>query len=88
MNDVPEGKREIIVSAIGYNKLKESFKVQAGVNAYNLVLKESSYKLDQVVVTGTMKEIFIQASPVKVEVITQKFLEKVANANVMDVIEN
>ncbi len=88
LTDVPPGKKELVVSAIGYNKHKESLTINQGENTFNPVLKESSYKLDQVVVTGTMKESFIQASPVKVEVITQKFLEKVATANVMEVIEN
>ena len=76
LNNVPEGKQEIVVSAIGYNKYKATFIVKAGLNVYNFVLEESSFELDQVVVTGTMKESFIQMSPVKVEVITQKFLEK------------
>ncbi|MBC8407273.1 MAG: TonB-dependent receptor, partial [Rhodobacteraceae bacterium] len=88
LNDVPAGKHELIVSAIGYNKHKTAVEVKQGENTINPILKESSYKLDQVVVTGTMKESFIQASPVKVEVITQKFLEKVATANVMEIIEN
>lgn len=88
LNDVPAGKHELIVSAIGYNKHITAVEVKQGENTINPILKESSYKLDQVVVTGTMKESFIQASPVKVEVITQKFLEKVATANVMEIIEN
>lgn len=86
--DVPVGKHEVVVSAIGYKKYKSTIETTLGENTYNPVLEASSYKLDQVVVTGTMKESFIQASPVKVEVITQKFLEKVATANVMEVIEN
>ena len=35
-----------------------------------------------------MKETFLSASPVKVDVVTQKFLKKIATANVMEVIEN
>ena len=88
LNNVPEGKQEIVVSAIGYNNYKATFIVKAGLNVYNFVLEESSFELDQVVVTGTMKESFIQMSPVKVEVITQKFLEKVATTNIMEVIDN
>jgi outer membrane receptor for ferrienterochelin and colicins len=88
LENVPSGEQQIVVSAIGYNKHKEKVSVQTGTNVYNPVLEESSYSIDQVVVTGSMKETFVQASPVKVEVITQKFLEKVATANVMEVIEN
>lgn len=88
LNDIPLGSQELIISAIGYNKHKASVEIVSGENNFNPVLKESSYKLDQVVVTGTMKERFVHASPVKVEVITQQFLEKVATANIMEVIEN
>ena len=88
LRDVPLGKQQLVVSAIGYNKHKEFLIVKKGENTFNPFLKESFYNLDQVVVTGNMKEIFIQASPVKVEVITQNFLEKVASANLMEVIEN
>ncbi len=35
-----------------------------------------------------MKETFLSASPVKVDVITQKLLKKIATTNVMEVIEN
>ena len=48
----------------------------------------SSVQLEQVIVTASMKESFLHASPVKVEVLTQKFLQKVASANVMEVIDN
>ena len=61
LNYVPKGKQEIVVSAIGYNKHKQSFTIQAGINTYNFVLKESSYKLDQVVVSGTMKETLFKS---------------------------
>ena len=49
LNNVPEGKQEIVVSAIGYNKYKATFIVKAGLNVYNFVLEESSFELDQVV---------------------------------------
>ena len=88
LNNVPQGSQEIVVSAIGYDKLKDSFTVQAGTNNVNYVLKESSYNLGQVVITGTMKKSYIHASVVKVEIITQNFLKKVATSNIMQVIEN
>ena len=51
LNDVPKGKQEIVVSAIGYIKHKESFTVKAETNFYNPILEKSSYELDQVVVS-------------------------------------
>ena len=68
--------------------LKKNISIQAGKNTLDIILEPSSYDIEQVVVTGTMKETFLSASPVKVDVVTQKFLKKIATTNVMEVIEN
>ena len=88
INDIKEGSYEFIFSAIGFKKLKKNIIIQSGKNSVDITLEPSSYDIDQVVVTGTMKETFLSASPVKVDVVTQKFLKKIATANVMEVIEN
>ena len=88
INDIKEGSYEFVFSAIGFKKLKKNISIQTGKNTIDIILEPSSYDIEQVVVTGTMKETFISASPVKVDVVTQKFLKKIATANVMEVIEN
>ena len=88
INDIKVGSYELVFSAIGFNKLKKNISIQAGKNTLDIILEPSSYDIEQVVVTGTMKETFLSASPVKVDVVTQKFLKKVATSNVMEVIEN
>ena len=76
INDIKEGRYEFVFSAIGFKKLKKNILIQAGKNWVDVILEPSSYDIEQVVVTGTMKETFLSASPVKVDVVTQKFLEK------------
>ena len=88
INDIKEGSYEFVFSAIGFKKLKKNISIQTGKNTIDVILEPSSYDIEQVVVTGTMKETFLSASPVKVDVVTQKFLKKIATANVMEVIEN
>ena len=88
INDIKAGSYELVFSAIGFNKLKKNISIQAGKNTLDIILEPSSYDIEQVVVTGTMKETFLSTSPVKVDVVTQKFLKKVATSNVMEVIEN
>ena len=88
LNDIKVGEYEFVFSAIGHKKFKKKVKIKQGTNTLNVILEASTYDLDQVVVTGTMKEQFLSASPVKVDVVTQKFLEKIATSNVMEVIEN
>lgn len=78
---------DLEVSSIGYKTYRQTIDASSSQHLA-ITLKSSIYDLDQVVVTGTMKESFLSASPVKVDVITQKFLEKIATSNVMEVIEN
>ena len=62
ISDLPVGEYEIIFSAIGYKKRKENIVIKEGENILNVQLEPYSYDIDQVVVTGTMKESFRSAS--------------------------
>ncbi len=87
-NNVPSGEQELIVSVLGYEKFRKKINVENGITAdVSIILTPSSVSLDQVVVTGTMKETFISASPVKVEVITQKFLQTNPTNNIIEAVQ-
>ena len=88
INDIKEGSYEFVFSAVGFKKLTKNITIQPGKNKVDVILEPLSYDIEQVVVTGTMKETFLSFSPVKVDIVTQKFLKKIATANVMEVIEN
>lgn len=76
LKDIPAGNYELVVALIGYHQLKQKIEVKAGEEVkLTIELEESNLELNQVVVTGTMKEVFISNSPVKVEVISSKYLE-------------
>lgn len=47
-------------------------------------LEEKITELDQVVVTGTMRETYIEESPVKVNVVSNQFLNKNPSNNLME----
>ena len=68
--NIKKGTYQLVVSALGYKKMKQQIEIKEGDNFLQIELFPSSYNLDQVVVTGTMKESFLRASPVKVDVIT------------------
>tara|TARA_B100000963_G_scaffold74666_1_gene62756 strand:- start:3961 stop:6132 length:2172 start_codon:yes stop_codon:yes gene_type:complete len=88
INDIKEGSYEFIFSAIGFKKLKKNISIQTGKNTLDIILEPLLYDIEQVVVTGTMKETFLNSTPVKMDIITQKFLKKIATNNVMEVIEH
>ncbi|MGC6428942.1 MAG: TonB-dependent receptor [Flavobacteriales bacterium] len=83
-----KGTYELLISSIGYKKKKLVVDISDNTSFLVIELKPISYDIEQVVVTGTMKESFVTASPVKVEVLTMKYLEKSPSTNLMDAIEN
>jgi outer membrane receptor for ferrienterochelin and colicins len=86
--EAPAGNYSIEVTAMGYHKFKKKIQLIEGETFFiDLVLVETSYSIDQVVVTGTLKESFVKVSPVKVEVITSAFLKKTPTNNIMEIIE-
>lgn len=86
--ELPSGNYIIEVSAMGYHKFKKKIELIEG-NTFFIkpILAETSYFIDQVVVTGTLKESFVKVSPIKVEVISSKFLKNTPTNNLMEIIE-
>lgn len=83
------GEYVLNVSALGYHSYQKKIKVKANESMIlNVVLAKNHLNLDQVVVTGTLKETFIKSSPVKVEVISKTLLQKTPSNNIMEIIEN
>lgn len=77
LTGLPSGKATVMVSAIGYQPFQQNITLLAGqTTELQINLNEAAGQLEEVVVTGTMKEISKLDSPVPVDVITQKFLYK------------
>jgi len=78
IKNIPVGQQELLISMLGYRTINKKVDIIANQEASVGVveLQEDVFGLEEVVVTGTMKESFITNSPVKIEVITARFLEK------------
>lgn len=77
ITQVPKGTYTLQVSSVGYVPLSQKVEVHASaIDIGQVQLAPSILDLDEVVVSATMKETFVSASPIKVNVITQAFLEK------------
>ncbi|TDB63985.1 TonB-dependent receptor [Arundinibacter roseus] len=77
MSGIPVGKYTVLISAVGYRSHREVVQLENGKTfSMNVSLEEEAGQLDEVVVTGTMKEVSKLDSSVPVDVITQKFLYK------------
>ncbi|MBU1821059.1 MAG: TonB-dependent receptor [Bacteroidetes bacterium] len=74
---LPIGKVTVLVSALGYTPYQKTLTLTAPQpTLLEVNLQPAAGQLDEVVVTGTMKEVSKLESPVPVDVITQKFLYK------------
>lgn len=84
--DSPEQLVEI--SAIGFFRFSSVISQLAGYpDKIEVQLKESQLELNQVVVTGNMKQTFVKESPVKVEVLTSTFLKKIPSNNIVEALQ-
>lgn len=85
IENIPAGTYQLQASAIGYRKVTKEIQVQPGeILEIRLQMNESLLELDQVVVTGTMKETYVKDSPVKVNVVSNRFLNKNPSGNIME----
>lgn len=86
--DIPPGEYVLSVSAVGFRPLKKNITVEQGREIFiELNLEISVTELEQVVVTGTLKETSIKESPVKVSWISNEALRKSGSDNLMDAIK-
>lgn len=82
---VPEGRHVLQVSAVGYETISKNIELRSGETlVLEFQLKQSLLQLDQVVVTGTMRETYIKDSPVKVQVVSSSFLNNNPSDNIME----
>ncbi len=83
------GTYTLVVSAVGFSKGTQTIILAEGESRQVTVeLDAAMVESEAVVVTGTMKETFLSESPVKVDVISARYLENLTTSNLMDVISN
>lgn len=77
LRQIDPGEYTLKVSAIGYEDLTRRIKLDSGRSVTLLLeMKPSDKELEEVVVTGTMKEVSRSGSPIPVEVYSQTYFKK------------
>ena len=89
LENIPSGTFNIVFSAVGYDKLKIKITVlNNNLITINANLESKSAALNEVVVTGTMKEVSRLESAVPVEVYTSAFFRKNPTPSIFDALQN
>lgn len=88
-DELRSGSYTLVASAIGFISAEKEIEVVAGESlTVNFELEEAIVPVGDVVVTGTLVETYVKDSPVKVDVVSPHYLEKIPTANIMEVLEN
>lgn len=89
IKNVPAGTYQIEVTAIGFAKSSKTFTTKADENLkIDFDLTSSQSSLNEVVITGTMKEVNRLESPVNVEVYTPTYFKKNPTPNIYEALQN
>ncbi len=87
--NVPAGDYKIVASFLGYETNRRRISLKAGEHiTIAFTLAEAFNTMDEVVVTGTLKEVSRLDSPVPVEVYNPAFFKKNPTPNIYEALQN
>ncbi len=86
---LPPGTHVVVASAVGFRSAEETVMLGAGESRrLDFALEETVLEGEGVVVTGTLQDVAVSESAVKVEIIPSRVLNSVPTTNLMEVIGN
>ena len=86
MENLPLGNFTLVVSAVGFQKKEQKIHIEDVSKSLviNIKLNETAEKLEEVVITGTMKEVSRSQSAVPIEIITPKLFLRNPTPNLFE----
>lgn len=89
VKNIPVGTYIVNVTSVGYDKKEETITLKANeIREFDFDLTSTNSNLNEVVVSGTMKEVSRLESPVPVEVYTAKFFKSNVTPSIFDALQN
>ncbi len=89
IKNIQSGNYIIRVACIGFDKMEKSISIKEGdIQTLNFDLTNYAAVLNEVVISGTMKEVSRSESPVPVEVYTPAFFRKNPTPNICEALQN
>jgi outer membrane receptor for ferrienterochelin and colicins len=87
LKNIPAGKYEVVVSALGFKPFNKTVAVGSEKVWLKLPLQKSEQRLEEVVISGTMKETYVTQSPIAVEVYTPKLFQKNPSPSIFEALQ-
>jgi len=88
IRDIPTGPYKVVVSSVGYKTKKKSVSVQNADIDLIFELTELTNSLDEIVISGTMKEVSKLESAVPIEVYSEMFFKANPTPSVFESLQN
>ncbi|MGV8139009.1 MAG: TonB-dependent receptor domain-containing protein [Mangrovibacterium sp.] len=86
LRNVKPGNYELIISCVGFHRVKENVTINNHVAAYQGTLVPSKSTLGEVVITGTGTPHHLKSAPVQTELIDNKLIKQIAAPNFTDLL--
>ena len=87
LRNLPTGSYTLQISSISMKTIRQTIVVSEDISQ-NIQMETDALAMDEVVVTGTMKEMSKLDSPVPVDILTPKFLFKNPTPSLFDALQN
>ncbi|MFT6810689.1 MAG: outer membrane receptor for ferrienterochelin and colicins [Saprospiraceae bacterium] len=89
LDNVPFGEHTAIISYLGYETLEKGISITGtSTKTIDFTLQQGAHTMDEVVITGTLKEVSRLDSPVPVEVYSPAFFKKNPTPNIYEALQN
>src|SRR5690606_81219 len=88
LEDIPTGKATLVVRAIGYLPIKQPIHLTQNNTQLPIILQKDNRNLDEVVVSGTLREVSKLESPIPVEVYSAKFFRANPTPTIFESLQN
>jgi outer membrane receptor for ferrienterochelin and colicins len=85
---IPTGKIKLAVRAVGFLTIKKDITAADYQNGFELLLENDNRNLEEVVVSGTLKQVSKLDSPIPVEVFTSKFFQANPAPTIFESLQN
>lgn len=89
LKNIPQGTYKLVVVAIGYEKYEKNVVIKNNQTAgIHIELEPNTALLNEVVISGTMKEVSKTESPVPIEVYTSRFFKVNPTPSIFEALQN
>src|SRR5690606_29618974 len=85
---IPTGKTKLAVRAVGFLTIKKDIVEADYQNGIEILLENDNRNLEEVVVSGTLKQVSKLDSPIPVEVFTSKFFQANPAPTIFESLQN